>query len=109
MHGPGGEYFEKTGYCFQKSGRYEEAIEAYKKAELFDGDRLWLLKKLGWCYLKIRDYENALRYFRDASKLQPEDITLQLQVGQCFLNLKDHAQALLQLSYHLAQLLFVWP
>ena len=96
MHGPGGEYFEKTGYCFQKSGRYEEAIEAYKKAELFDGDRLWLLKKLGWCYLKIRDYENALRYFRDASKLQPEDITLQLQVGQCFLNLKDHAQALHQ-------------
>jgi tetratricopeptide (TPR) repeat protein len=95
-HGPGGEYFEKTGYCYQKSGRYGEAIEAYKKAELFDGDRLWLLKKLGWCYMKIRDYENALKYFRDAAKLQPEDLTLQLQVGQCFLNLKDHEQALHQ-------------
>ena len=98
IDGPGGEYFERTGYCYQKSGRFGQAIDAYKKAELFDGDRIWLLKKLGWCYLKIKDYHNALIYFQEASKLQPDDLSLKLQVGQCFLNLKDYENALHQFS-----------
>jgi len=95
-HGPNGEYFERTGYCYQKSGKYLQAIGAYKKAELFDGNRIWLLKKLGWCSLKLKDYENALAYFLEAANLQPDDLNLQLQVGQCFLNLKSYAEALHQ-------------
>ncbi|MEI7663392.1 MAG: tetratricopeptide repeat protein, partial [Bacteroidota bacterium] len=95
-NGPHSEYFEKIGYCFQKTGRFKKAIEYYRKAELFDGDRLWILRKLAWCSLKLKDYEQALVYFKDASSIQPEDIQLQLQIGQCYLNLKDYEQALHQ-------------
>ncbi|MCX6278502.1 MAG: tetratricopeptide repeat protein [Bacteroidetes bacterium] len=94
--GPNGEYFERTGFCYQKSGKYSEAVNAYKKAELFDGNRLWLMKKLGWCYLKLKDYQNALTCFLEAATLQPDEINLQLQVGQCYLNLKAYSEALHQ-------------
>ena len=95
---PRSEYYEKIGYCYQKTGRFKKAVEYYKKAELFDADRQWILKKLGWCCLKLKDFEQALVYFKDASDLQPEDITLQMQVGQCHLHLRDYEGALHQYS-----------
>lgn len=95
-NGPGNEYFEKIGYCYQKIGRYKKAVEYYKKAELYDADRQWILKKLGWCCLKLKDYGQALIYFKDASALQPDEVFLQMQVGQCLLHLKDYEQALHQ-------------
>ncbi len=95
-NGPGNEYFEKIGYCYQKTGRFKKAVEYYRKAELYDADRQWILKKLGWCCLKLKDYPQALGYFKEASALQPEDVSLQMQVGQCYLNLKDYEQALHQ-------------
>ncbi len=97
-NGPHSEYFEKIGYCYQKTGRFKKAVEYYRKAELFDGDRQWILKKLAWCCLKLKDYEQALVYFKDAAGLQPDNITLQMQIGQCYLNLKDYEQALHQYS-----------
>ena len=36
-----GELYQKLGFCFQKSGQYEKALEAYKKAELFGLNQLW--------------------------------------------------------------------
>ncbi|MCX6306561.1 MAG: hypothetical protein NT040_16475 [Bacteroidetes bacterium] len=95
-NGPGNEYFEKIGYCYQKTGRFKKAVEYYKKAELYDADRQWILKKLGWCCLKLKDYHLALGYFKDASALQPEDAFLQMQVGQCYLHLKEYEHALHQ-------------
>ena len=97
-NGPHSEYFEKIGYCYQKTGRFKKAVEYYRKAELFDGDRQWILQKLAWCCLKLKDYEQALVYFKDAAVLQPDNITLQMQIGQCYLNLKDYEQALHQYS-----------
>jgi tetratricopeptide (TPR) repeat protein len=93
LNGPGNEYFEKIGYCYQKVGRFKKAVEYYRKAELYDADRQWILKKLGWCCLKLKEFQQALGYFQDASALQPEDISLQMQVGQCYLLLKDYEQA----------------
>ena len=93
-NGPQGEFYEKIGFCYQKTERFHKALEFYKKAELFDTNRLWLLKKLGWCSLKVKDYHQALNYFKEASSLSPDDPALQNQVAQCFLNLKDYEGAL---------------
>lgn len=95
-NGPDREFFEKIGYCYQKTGRYRLAVEFYKKAELYDSDRLWLLRKLGYCCLKLKDYAQAASYFGEASRLQPDDLSLQMQTGQCLLNMKDFEQALHQ-------------
>jgi tetratricopeptide (TPR) repeat protein len=92
--GPKGEYYEKIGYSYQKLAKYKEAIDFYKKAELFDSDHLWILKKLGWCSIKLNDYAGALKYFEECAKIQPDDLTIQAQVGHCYLNLKNFEDAL---------------
>lgn len=94
VRGPEGEYYEKIGYSYQKTGDISKAIEAYTTAELFDGDHLWVLKKLGWCYLKINNFGMALNYFLKAQEQLPDDIPLQLQVGQCYLQLKEYDKAI---------------
>jgi tetratricopeptide (TPR) repeat protein len=96
LNGPEGEYYEKIGFSYQKTGNFRKAIEAYQRAELFDNDHLWLFKKLGLCYLKIKDYTHALQYFRDALALNPEDLGIQLQIGQCMIHLKDFEGAIHQ-------------
>ena len=90
---PQAVYYEKLGFALQKTGDLEEAIEAYKKAELFDTDHLWILKKLGWCCMKIKDYPSAARYFSAAANLRPDDLKLQAQLGQCYLNMKQFEPA----------------
>jgi len=92
--GPKSEYYEKIGYSYQKLRKFSEAIEFYKKAELFDSNRLWILKKLGWCSLKIEDYTNALRYFEECAQIQPDDLTIQAQIGQCHFSLKNFEESL---------------
>ena len=96
VRGPEGEYYEKIGYSYQKSGDINKAIEAYTTAELFDGDHLWVLKKLGWCYMKTNNFRMALSYFLKAQEQLPDDIPLQLQVGQCYLQLKEYDNAIHQ-------------
>ena len=93
-NGPKGEYYEKIGYSYQKSGKFSDAIEFYKKAELFDSDHLWILKKLGWCSMKLKDYPNAIKYFEGCQQIQPNDLILPAQIGQCHLNLKNFEEAL---------------
>ena len=81
-------------YANQKLGNYHEAIVLYKKAELFESDRLWVLKKLGSCCMKIKDYSNARRYFEDAASIKPGDLHLQVQIGQCCIHQKQFDEAL---------------
>jgi tetratricopeptide (TPR) repeat protein len=91
---PQAEYFERIAYSFQKLGDYRQAIDFYRKAELFDCDRFWVLKKIGFCYLKLKDYHNAISYLKDATALQAEDLLTQVQIGQCYLHLKKFDEAL---------------
>lgn len=100
-----GIYYEKTGYSFQKTGNYEMAIQYYRKAELFEGDRVWILKKLGWCSLKIKDYRQAVTYFEEVADLQPEDLILQSRIAYCYVNLKEFDKAIL----HYAKVSFYQP
>ena len=80
-------------------------MEFYKKAELFDTDRLWILKKLAWCYVRLKDYQSALEYFTEALELQPGEQSIETQLAQCHLNLKDYEKA----SQIYARLLFYSP
>ncbi len=100
-----GIYYEKIGYSYQKTGNYETAIQYYRKAELFEGDRLWILKKLGWCSQKIKDYQHAVTYFEEAAAMQKEDLNLQARIAQCYVNLKEFDKAI----QHYAKVSFYQP
>lgn len=88
------EIFEKIGYCNQHLKKYEEAINFYKKAELFDTNRIWNLKKIALCYRYLKKFDKALEYYTEIEKKEPDNLYIVTAKGHCYLNLNDFDKAL---------------
>jgi len=89
-----GELYQKLGFCFQKQGNFELALNAYKKAELFDLNKKWNLNKIALCYRNLKQAKKALEYYREAEKLDEENLNIQLNIGHCLLELEQFDDAL---------------
>jgi len=88
------EVFEKLGYCYEKVGDYTTAIKHYKRAELFDSNRIWNLKKIAFCYKKLDDFNNAITYYKEIANLDPEDFSIQVALGNAFLKMRRFKEAM---------------
>lgn len=86
--------FEKAGYAYQQTDDFEKAIGFYQKAELFDTNRLWLLKRMSYCYRKSGKYQDALKLYDQGIKAYPEDLSLLIQSANILLEIKDYQEAL---------------
>lgn len=88
------EVFEKIAYCFEKTGKLEQALVYYRKAELFDQNRVWNLKKIARCHWMLKNYDQAIQSYREAENIEPDNIHLQITIGNCYLHIRDFKQAL---------------
>ncbi len=88
------ELFEKIAFCYEKTGYLERAYTYYKKADLIETGRLWIIKKLAYCCKYLNSWEEALSYYRQAEKLDAEDMRTQANIGQCLIHLERHHEAL---------------
>lgn len=85
---------QKKGYCLQMTGKLEEALNSYLKAELLNSNNSWTIKKLAYCYRALKQPQEALSYYRKAEQLSPDNLSIQLSIGHCYLELKNYAEAL---------------
>jgi tetratricopeptide (TPR) repeat protein len=85
---------EKLAYCYQMIGDFISALEFYKRAELYDSNRIWSLRKIIFCYRKLGDNESALKWSLQAAALEPDDPYVQTMLGNCYLDLQQFDQAL---------------
>ncbi len=88
------ELFEKSGYCYQQKGEYLHAITYYRKADLFDTNRNWLLSKVAQCYLKMGDTAQALESYLELDAIEPSGLKTAAAIGTCYLNLNEPEKAL---------------
>lgn len=88
------ELWQKIGYCFQKMGDYDKALEYYRKADLSDVRKAWNTKKIAYCYRKIGEFRKALEYYHEAEKLEPDNLQIQANLGHTYFDLKEYEQAL---------------
>ncbi len=86
--------YQKKGYCLQMTNNLEQALEAYLKAELLNGNSSWTIKKIAYCYRMLKKPEEALIYYRKAEHQNPDNLSIQLSIGHCYLELKDYTEAL---------------
>lgn len=94
--------FQKAGYCLQKEKRYQEAINAYLKADMMKPDQLWTLRHLATCYRLIKDYNAALEYYHRVEEIQPENHNVLFHTGSCLAELgrfNDALQYFFKLDY----------
>ncbi|MBW6490334.1 MAG: tetratricopeptide repeat protein [Lentimicrobium sp.] len=88
------ELYEKAGYCYQQKGKYEEAISYYRKADLFDTNRIWLLGKIAQCHLKMNNTASALEAYLEKDIFEPDNLKTAAAIGSCYLNLNNPEKAL---------------
>lgn len=88
------ELIEKIGFCFQKTGQFNEAIDYYKQAEILETNRTWLHKKLGFCYRAIGEFDKAIEYYKKVEYLEPDNLEIQILLGQLHIDKEDYETAL---------------
>lgn len=87
-------YMQKIGFCYQNLEQYNNAIDFYKKYELYSNNDLWNLRHLAVCYRALKQHDNALKYYKAAEDLAPENISIALNIGHCLLELEQYDEAL---------------
>ena len=88
------DIIEKIAFSYQKLKNYENALEFYKKAELFEANINWTTKKIALCYRKLNNNEKAIEYYLKAEKNEPENLYVQAHLGHTYLRLKNYENAL---------------
>lgn len=88
------ELFEKLAYCYEKLNNYSQAIAFYKKAELFDQNRLWNLRRIARVQWLMQKYSESITSYKEAEQLDPDNLHLQTTIGNCYLQIRDYINAL---------------
>jgi tetratricopeptide (TPR) repeat protein len=88
------EIIQKLAFCYQKQGKYQEALDHYLKADLYEQNKTWNLKKIALCYRNLKKPARALEYYQQAEILDPENLSLHVSIGQCYTELNQYEEAL---------------
>ena len=91
---PGIELYEKIAFCYQKLGQYTKAINNYKKAELIDGNKTWLMKKLAFCFRKTGQFDMAISYYEKIQKIEEENPENLMYLGLLHIDVENYKEAL---------------
>jgi tetratricopeptide (TPR) repeat protein len=88
------EYLQKEAYCHQKLGNYEKALSLYRKAELYDVNKIWNLKKIALCYRNLKLPEEALKVYQTIDTLEPDNLGTVYAIGYCLTETGQYQEAL---------------
>lgn len=88
------DIFQKTGFCLQKEKRYQEAVDAYLKADMLKPDHLWTLRHLATCYRQMKNFDAALEYYHRVETIQPENHNVLFYTASCLAEQKRYEDAL---------------
>ncbi|MDE7413549.1 MAG: tetratricopeptide repeat protein [Muribaculaceae bacterium] len=91
--------WEKIGFCYQSMKFYEQAFEAYSKAELLKTPSKWLLKRLAYVSKQNKDFSKALAYYKRLLENDPDNAQLLVNAGFCAME-TDSIDEALSFYYH---------
>jgi tetratricopeptide (TPR) repeat protein len=87
------EILEKIAYSYQRLGDYQNALDYYLKADLFDTNKAWLTKKIALCYRYLNQTEKSLEYYKAAEAMEPDNLYIQAYIGHSLFQLGRYEEA----------------
>ena len=87
-------FYQQMGYALQRTQQYEEALKAYRRADILQPDNSWTLRHTAQCYRLTGNPEAALELLLQAEKRSADNLSLQIQIGDCLVDLKRYDDAL---------------
>lgn len=91
---PSAAMYQKCGFALQKLSRIDEALEAYKKADIIQPDDLWTVRKIALCYRLRGKYEQALEHYRHVDFLKPGTLNTRMQMAKCMIAMGNYQDAM---------------
>jgi tetratricopeptide (TPR) repeat protein len=91
---PDAAIYQKIGYCYQRIGNIEAALQKYEQAELLNADSIWLMKRMAACYKHQCNVQKALDYFRRIETKRSDDLSVVLNIGHCLCELGQYQEAI---------------
>ena len=94
---------QQLGLCYQKVKMYDEAIEAYTKADLMTPDSYWTIHHLAQCHHAVRHYAQALEHYEMAESMKPDNLSLTFHVAELLYEQGEYEKAIPRLhkiDYH---------
>lgn len=93
---PSAGLFQKIGYCYERTGRYEEALRNYRQAELFDARSAWTLRRLAAVAKMTGNLEDAAGYYSRLQDMLPDDKAVALNLGNVYAEMEMYPEAINQ-------------
>ena len=87
-------FYQQMGYALQRTQAYKEALEAYHRSDILQGDNDWTLRHSAQCLCILGQPADALQLLLQAEKRNPDNLPLQIQIGDCLVDLKRYDDAL---------------
>ena len=87
------EICQKTGFCHQELGDYEEALRAYRRAALLDADNAWTLRHTGQCAMLCGRFDEALDCWEKLARMNADDLQAEYRVGETLVHLGRYDEA----------------
>lgn len=88
------QLLQKYGYSLQQCGKIDDALNAYRQAELIDSDNIWTLRRMAICYRQQGKHNQALDTFKRIETLKPDDLNIAYSIANCLLELDQPEEAL---------------
>ncbi len=88
------ELLEKVAYSYQCLGKFEDALDYYKRAEIVTKPRTWLYNKIAFCYRRLGKFDLAIKYYEESEKIDAENLYIQTSLGQANMEKEDYETAL---------------
>lgn len=99
-----GSVYQKAGFCYQRINNHLQAVEMFKKAEIFSSanrdndfegtDLCWLLRHMAMSYKALGNLDIALKYYNELNMHQPDNLSVILNIGHTLLGLHRIDEAL---------------
>ena len=87
-------FYQQMGYALQRTQSYKEALEAYRRSDILQGDNNWTLRHSAQCLRILGEPVEALDLLMQAEKNSSDNLSLQIQIGDCLVDLKRYEEAL---------------
>ncbi|MCM1369663.1 MAG: hypothetical protein NC204_04755 [Candidatus Amulumruptor caecigallinarius] len=96
--------WEKIGFCYQNTGNFTKALEAYDRASLYKKPGSWRLKKLAVVNRMLGNFSAAAENYENLLEIEPDNVTTLLNCGNACL-IEGRTDDALRHFYHAKYLL----
>ena len=86
--------YDLYAYFLESEGRYNEALENYKKAYQLDPDNSGIAFRLGNTYFEMERYREAIEFFKKAKETFSDDIEIIKRLAGSYTELGEYSKAI---------------